>query len=246
MAQKKTRLDQILVERGLCESRTRAAALIMEGRVTVGGQRIDKPGTRVGEDAQVEIRHPPHPFVSRGGLKLQNAIEHFGVSVKDLTALDAGSSTGGFCDCLLQRGIRRCYALDVNVAQLHERIRGDPHVVVLPPKNARHLEPTDLPEPVDLVVADLSFISLRLVLAALSSVLRPGGRMLLLVKPQFEVGREKVGRGGIVRDETARKEAVERVIEAAGSLGLSNLGAVQADPTGTDGNIEFFVFFSKP
>ncbi|NMB73783.1 MAG: TlyA family RNA methyltransferase [Myxococcales bacterium] len=246
MAQKKIRLDQLLVERGLCESRTRAAAFIMEGRVSVGGQTIDKPGTRVNEEAQVAVQKPPHPFVSRGGLKLQNALEHFGLDARGLVALDAGCSTGGFSDCLLQRGVARVFAADVSPEQLHERIKVDPRVLLLPPTNVRHLKPSDLPGLVDLVVGDLSFISLRLLLPALEAVLRPGGKMLLLIKPQFEVGREKVGRGGIVRDERARLEAVARVIEAAASIGLSHLGTVQADPPGTDGNIEFFVCFSKP
>jgi 23S rRNA (cytidine1920-2'-O)/16S rRNA (cytidine1409-2'-O)-methyltransferase len=246
MARQKIRLDQLLFERGLCESRTRAAALVMEGRVLVAGKVVDKPGTRVADDAAIEIRKPLHPFVSRGGLKLENALGQFELDVGGQVALDAGSSTGGFSDCLLSRGVRRCYALDVNVVQLHERVRAHPNIVVLPPKNARHLEPEDLPERVDLVVADLSFISLRLVLPALVRVLHPGGQMVVLIKPQFEVGKGEVGKGGVVRDEGLRKKAVDGVIAAGVSLGLNHMGTIQAEPKGSDGNIEFFALFEKP
>jgi 23S rRNA (cytidine1920-2'-O)/16S rRNA (cytidine1409-2'-O)-methyltransferase len=233
-------LDQLLVQRGHAESRSKAAALILAGEVVVGENRVDKPGASVPEDASVRIK-ASLPFVSRGGVKLAGALDSFQLNVKGSVVLDVGASTGGFTDCLLQRGATKSYAVDVGRGQLHERIRTDPRVVVMEEINARGMKTADLPEKVDLAVFDLSFISLKLVLAPILPFLKKNGRLLLLVKPQFEVGREKVGKGGIVRDEQLRKQAVEGVSEYARSLGLRVLGLSQSCLPGADGNVEYFL-----
>ncbi len=235
-------MDQLLVERGLAPSRARAAALILAGRVVVGDNRVDKPGTRVPADSPIRLKGRDHPYVSRGGVKLAGALDEFGFEVRDLVALDVGASTGGFTDCLLQRGAKRVYALDVGRAQLHQKLRDDPRVVVMERVNVRHLKPEDLPEPVDLAVFDLSFISLELAVAPVLACLEPGGHMIPLVKPQFEVGKGRVGRGGIVRDEALRLQSLDRIEDHARSLGLKVLGRTQSSPPGADGNIEFFLF----
>jgi 23S rRNA (cytidine1920-2'-O)/16S rRNA (cytidine1409-2'-O)-methyltransferase len=236
----KRRLDELLVERGLAETRSRARADIMAGRVRVGGEVVTKAGTRVPADGAVTCQAPP-PYASRGGVKLEAALKAFAVSVEGKAVLDAGASTGGFTDCLLQHGARSVTAVDVGYGQLDPRLAADPRVRVMDRTNVRHLSPDDLPEPVDLVVADLSFISLTTVLPALRAALAPGGDMLLLVKPQFEVGRAGVGKGGIVRDEALREQAVEKVAEAARRLGLTPAGSVPSPITGAKGNIEYLL-----
>jgi 23S rRNA (cytidine1920-2'-O)/16S rRNA (cytidine1409-2'-O)-methyltransferase len=249
-AQKKPgrkRLDQLLVERGLVESRRRGQALILAGQVRVDGRRLDnaKAGTLVSEEARLEIAGERLKYASRGGLKLEGALEDFGVDPAGLTALDTGSSTGGFTDCLLQRGARRVYAVDVSPEQLDWKLRRDERVVAIG-RNARALVPADVPEPVDLLTVDLSFISVTKVLPALLPLARPGARFLILVKPQFELERGQVGRGGIVRDPALHERAIEHVRAAAEALGMEILGVRPSHVTGAEGNQEFFLYARKP
>ena len=243
----KKRLDVLLVERGLAESREKARALIMAGEVWVGGQRVDKAGKVFPPDVGIEVRGQACPYVSRGGLKLEGALDSFGVDVKGKVVADLGASTGGFTHCLLTRGARKVYAIDVGYGQLHWRLRQDPRVVVMERVNVRYLEPGALAEKVDLVVADLSFISLTLVLPGVKGILKEGGEALLLVKPQFEVGREKVGKGGVVRDEALRREALERVKSRAQELGFRVLGEMDSPvPGAKKGNVELFLYLGLP
>ncbi len=243
----KKRLDVLLVERGLAESREKARALIMAGEVWVEGQRVDKAGKVFPPDVEIEVRGQACPYVSRGGLKLEGALDSFGVDVEGKVVADLGASTGGFTHCLLTRGARKVYAIDVGYGQLHWRLRQDPRVVVMERVNVRYLEPGALAEKVDLVVADLSFISLTLVLPGVKGILKEGGEALLLVKPQFEVGREKVGKGGVVRDEALRREALEKVKSRAQELGFRVLGEVDSPvPGAKKGNVELFLYLGLP
>ncbi|HUU02938.1 MAG TPA: TlyA family RNA methyltransferase [Myxococcota bacterium] len=242
--QEKIRLDQLLYELGLCESRSRAKALVMAGRVTVGDMRIDKPGTTVARDAEVRLKEPDHPYVSRGGVKLAGALADLGLDVSGMTVLDVGASTGGFTDCLLQHGAAKIYALDVGRGQLHNKLVRDERVTRIEGLNVRKLRPEDLPESVDLVTFDLSFISLRLALPPVLPHLKPGGRLLAMVKPQFEVGHGKVGKGGIVRDEALRREAVEGIVRFAKNLGLEIEAEVPSRLPGADGNREVFLLLA--
>ncbi len=245
-ASKATRLDQRLVELGLADSRARAQALILAGLVRVSGQVAAKAGQAVAPDAQVEVAGPDHPYVSRGGVKLAGALDRFGLEVSGMACLDAGASTGGFTDCLLQRGAAGVVAVDVGYGQLAHKLRVDPRVTVLERVNVRYLEPEQAPGPFDLIVGDLSFISLALVLPVLATRLALGGRLLCLVKPQFEAGREQVGKGGVVREEAARLAAVERVRQCLLSLGLTVLGDCESPITGPAGNVEYFILAAKP
>lgn len=238
----KLRLDKLLVERGLCDSRTRAQALILAGEVVVGDHAVTKPGTAVRTDAQLRIKGDPNPFVSRGGLKLHGALAHFEVDPEGAVCLDVGASTGGFTDCLLQAGATRVYALDVGYGQLAWKLVRDARVVVMDRQNIRELKPEQLPEPIDLAVADCSFISLTKVLPHLPPVLRPGAQLVVLVKPQFEVGREAVGKGGIVRDDAAREAALAEVEAAAAGLGFEVRGRVESPITGREGNREWLLW----
>jgi len=240
------RLDRLLVDRGLAESRTRAEALILAGRVRVEGLERPKPGTPVEPDRPVTLEGPPFPWVSRGGVKLAAALEAFGVAPAGRVCLDVGASTGGFTDVLLHLGAARVYAVDVGYGQLHARLRTDPRVVLREKVNARLLSAAEVPEPVSLVVADVSFISLALVLPALVPLAAGGADFVLLVKPQFESERGEVGRGGIVRDPAVRERAVERVDRAATALGLLRRGRIESPITGADGNVEFLVAFRAP
>ena len=240
-ASKKQRAALLLVERGLVESRERARALILAGVVYLGERRIEKAGEALAPDAPLTLRANPNPFVSRGGLKLQGALEAFGLSVEGLVAADFGASTGGFSDCLLQRGALRVYAIDVGYGQLHSRLRDDPRVVVMERCNARHLKEEDLPEKVDLVVIDASFIGLEKLLPAVKAVLKAGGRTVALVKPQFQVGRRQVGKGGVVRDDALRYRAVQQVLEAAAALGFHDEGQADCVLPGPQGNREIFL-----
>jgi 23S rRNA (cytidine1920-2'-O)/16S rRNA (cytidine1409-2'-O)-methyltransferase len=237
----KLRIDQLLVERGLAVSRTRAQALILAGRVVVGDNRVDKPGQQVAIDSSVRLKGGDHPFVSRGGLKLQGALDAFDFDVSGFVCLDVGASTGGFSDCLLQRGAAKIFALDVGRAQLHQKLRADARVVVMERHNARYLLPAQLGEPADLAVFDLSFISLELVIEPVRACLKPGGRMILLVKPQFEVGRGQVGKGGIVRDPEKRERAVAKIVSFCEARGLRVSGRCESPITGAEGNVEYLV-----
>ncbi len=243
----RVRLDRLLVERGLVESREKARSLIMAGEVWVKGCRVDKAGRAFPRDVDVEIRGRTCPYVSRGGLKLEGALEALGVKVKDKVIADLGASTGGFTHCLLSKGAKKVYAVDVGYGQLHWKLRHDPRVVTLERTNVRYLEPSALGETVDLVVADLSFISLTLVLPIIARILKPGGEALLLVKPQFEVGREKVGKGGVVKDEKDRLGAMDKVKQAAQALGFRPLGWMDSPvPGAKKGNVEIFLHLSLP
>jgi 23S rRNA (cytidine1920-2'-O)/16S rRNA (cytidine1409-2'-O)-methyltransferase len=245
MANPRTRLDVLLVARGLAESRTRAEALVLAGRVKVKGVERPKPGTPLAPDAEVVVEGPEHPWVSRGGVKLAAGLDAFGIDPSGRTCLDIGASTGGFTDVLLSRGAARVYAVDVGHGQLHARLRSDPRVVLREGVNARLLSRADVPEPCSLLVADVSFISLRLILPAAVPLLSPDAEALLLVKPQFESERGEVGRGGIVRDPEVRRRAVERVLAAAESAALSCRGTVESPITGADGNVELLAAFRR-
>jgi 23S rRNA (cytidine1920-2'-O)/16S rRNA (cytidine1409-2'-O)-methyltransferase len=240
-APKRMRADLALVERGLAPSREKARALILAGEVLAGDRPVDKAGELVDAGGELRLRSAPMPYVSRGGLKLAHALDVFGVLVRDRVALDVGASTGGFTDCLLQRGAARVTCVDVGHGQLDWKIASDPRVRVLDRVNVR-LAPADLlPEPVDLIVIDVSFISLRLVLPALPQWARAGADLVALVKPQFEVGRADVGKGGIVRDEAARARALAEVRAAAAALGYDVLGDTVSPITGGKGNVEFLL-----
>jgi 23S rRNA (cytidine1920-2'-O)/16S rRNA (cytidine1409-2'-O)-methyltransferase len=245
---KKIRVDLLLVERGLAESRTKAQALVMAGAVVVGEARVDKPGALVDPSLPVRLKEDAAPsrYVSRGALKLEKALEVFPVDPAGKTCADLGASTGGFTDLLLQRGAARVYAVDVGYGQLHPRLRGDPRVVVRERENARLLDAEKLGERVELVTGDLSFISLRLVLPAVKAILRPGGDALLLVKPQFEVGKGEVGKGGVVRDDAKRRAALESVEAAARELGFEVLGHAESPIEGPAGNREWLLGLRAP
>ena len=230
-----------MVERGLAKSRERAQALVLAGRVRIDGRPAGKPGMTVPVEAAVEVTGPDHPFVGRGGVKLEGALTFLALDPAGRIAIDVGASTGGFTDCLLRRGARRVLALDVGTGQLDWSLRNDPRVTVLEGINARHLEATDLPETPDLAVVDVSFISLRLVLPALAPLLREGADIVALVKPQFEVGREDVGAGGIVRDPRLHRAAVLKVADTAARIGCRFLGGCASPITGAEGNREFFL-----
>jgi len=240
------RLDQLLVERGLFPSREQARRAVMAGTVEVDGRRADKAGTAVAADVRLSVLAPSEPFVSRAGRKLAAALDHFGVDPKDCVCLDVGASTGGFTDCLLQRGAFRVYAVDVGYGQLDLRLRQDPRVVVMERVNARHLEPGDLPEPVSLATVDVSFISLTKVVPALLPHLSPGGLLLPMIKPQFEAGKGQVGKGGIVRDEALRERVVAECAAGLAALGLDLLGVFDSPVAGMGGNREAFALLKKP
>jgi 23S rRNA (cytidine1920-2'-O)/16S rRNA (cytidine1409-2'-O)-methyltransferase len=241
---KADRLDTALVERGLAATRERARALILAGQVRINGQTAIKAGAAVSSDATVTLDAPDHPYVGRGGLKLAHALEVFRISPAGKVALDIGASTGGFTDVLLQRGARLVVALDVGHGQLDWKLRNDPRVVVLERTNARTLTPEQLPEHARrfaVVTVDVSFISLRQILPSVPGVLDPGGDVIALVKPQFEAGREEVGKGGIVRDAGIQQRVVEAVTSAAGQLGLTRAGLIESPITGMEGNREFLL-----
>ena len=241
----KKRIDKLMVERGLAQTREKAQALIMAGNVLVDDQPAMKAGMSVRDDANVRLKEAPHPFVSRGGIKLEGAIQALALNINNLLCLDIGSSTGGFTQVLLLRGARQVYALDVDVNQLDWKIRSDPRVQVIE-MNARFLEPTDIGESVDLVTIDAAFISLTMLLPRIPPVLKQGGRCLALVKPQFEVGRENVGKGGIVRDEHLYQQTIAKIVESGRVVGLEFVEWRESAITGREGNREFFVLFYKP
>ena len=237
------RLDKLLVDRGLAASRERARALVMSGVVTVDGRTESKPGSLVDPGAAIALREPDHPYVSRGALKLIKGLDAFGIDPTGAVALDIGASTGGFTDVLLRRGAAKVYAIDVGYGQLAWSLRQDPRVVVLERQNARNIDPALVPEPCDLAVIDVSFISLALVLPRVAELLRPpaGKPIVALVKPQFEVGREQVGKGGVVRDEAARLGAVDKIRTWANAHGFVAGDAVESPITGPAGNLEYLM-----
>ncbi len=236
------RLDVLITERGLVESRQKARALIIEGQVLVNGHPVTKPGHMVSLDAEITVKETL-PYVSRGGLKLEEALRKFILDVRDKVAMDIGASTGGFTDCLLKHGAKRVYAVDVGYGQLHWSLRQDPRVVVLERTNIRHLPRDKVPEEMDLITIDVSFISLEKVLPKAKEFLKPEGEVLALVKPQFEVGPEEVERGGVVRDEKKRLKAVEKVMELSKVLGFQVLGQMPSSVHGQKkGNVEYFLY----
>jgi 23S rRNA (cytidine1920-2'-O)/16S rRNA (cytidine1409-2'-O)-methyltransferase len=240
---KKQRADQLLVERGLAESRARAQALILAGLVYTGTRRVEKPGQTLASDAALGLKGRDHPWVSRGGVKLAHALDHFAISVEGAVALDIGASTGGFTQVLLERGARRVYAVDVGVGQLAWKLRQDPRVVVREGTNARYLTRAEIPEPIDFISCDASFISLLTILPAPLALTAPGAGLVALVKPQFEAGREHVGKGGIVRDPEIHAQVCERVAAwVAAQPGWSVRGITDSPIRGADGNREFLLY----
>lgn len=238
----KRRLDQLLVDRGLVESRSRAQALVMAGKVFSGERKLEKAGQQVAEDVALEIRGQDHPWVSRGGLKLAHALEHFAIDPAGAVAIDVGASTGGFTDVLIQGGAAKVYAVDVGHGQLAWRLRNDDRVIVLEKTNARHLTAEQVPEPVDMVVCDASFISLKTVLPAAIAMVKPAGQLVALIKPQFEAGRAQVGKGGVVRDpevHAAVCDGIRTWLEGLGGWAID--GIVPSPITGPEGNIEFLI-----
>ena len=248
MAKMRKRLDIMLVEKGFYESRNKAQASIMAGIVYINGQKVDKAGTPVSEDAQLEIRGESLPYVSRGGLKLKKALDEFQIEVKGKVCLDVGASTGGFTDCLLQHGAAKVYAVDVGYGQLDWKLRKDPRVKVFERLNARYLKLNDLglnESDLGLCVIDVSFISLSKILPAVFDVLADKAEVVALIKPQFEAKREQVGKGGIVKDETVRQEVIERVKKEAKAIAFEIKGRIQSPITGADGNVEYLVYLLK-
>jgi 23S rRNA (cytidine1920-2'-O)/16S rRNA (cytidine1409-2'-O)-methyltransferase len=233
------RLDVLIVERGLAESREKAQALILAGQVLVNGQKAGKAGANVTTDAHLELLAQPR-YVGRGGLKLEAALDHFGLSVNGKICLDVGSSTGGFTDCLLQRGALRVYAIDAGTGQLDWKLRNDPRVIVHEQTNARYLTRGEVPEPIDIAVCDVSFISITMILPAIAALLAPHAEMVVLVKPQFELERHQVGRGGIVRDPALHLQACSRVEQAVHALGFQT-EIVPSPVLGAEGNQEFLL-----
>jgi len=242
----KIRADVLLVTQGLAPSRERARAYILAGKVFRGEQRVDKAGEKLDADTPLTVRGVDHPYVSRGGVKLEGALDAFEWDVEGVVAADFGASTGGFTDCLLQRGAVRVFAIDVGYGQLHPRLRSDPRVVVLERTNARHLTSEDIGAKVDLVVIDASFIGLEKLLPAARAILQPDGRVLAMVKPQFQVGRGEVGKGGVVRDPLKRAAAIQAVADAAIELGFVVEARVDAAIKGPKGNLEAFLALRLP
>jgi len=241
----KVRADQLLVSRGLAESRTRAQALIMAGAVFSGERKLAKAGEMLAEDAPLEVRGKDHPWVSRGGIKLDHGLTHFGFDVARAIALDVGSSTGGFTDVLLSRGAAKVYAVDVGTNQLAWKLRQDPRVVVLEQTNARYVTSEQVPEAVDVIVCDASFISLAKVLEAPLKLAKDGAKLIALIKPQFEAGREEVGKGGVVRDSAVHQRVCAAAAEWVASRGWTVLGITESPITGPEGNVEFLLGAEK-
>jgi len=237
----KLRADQLLVDRGLAESRARAQALILAGLVFSGERKIDKAGQTLAEEAPIEVRGKVHPWVSRGGIKLAHALDHFGWDVTGLVALDVGASTGGFTDVLLQRGAAKVFAVDVGTNQLAWKLRQDPRVVVHEQTNARYLTAEIVTEPVDFIVCDASFISLAKVLDSALDLARPGGRLVALVKPQFEAERSEIGKGGVVRDPAVHERVCDEASAWISSRGWVVSGVTRSPITGPEGNVEFLL-----
>jgi len=241
MTYRKLRADQLLVDRGLAESRSKAQAVILAGLVFSGERKIDKAGQALADDAPLEVRGKDHPWVSRGGVKLAHALEHFGWDVADTVALDVGSSTGGFTDVLLHKGAAKVFAVDVGTNQLAWKLRQDPRVVVHEQTNARYLTGEIVTEPMDIIVCDASFISLAKVLDRALDFARPGGRLIALVKPQFEAERGEIGKGGVVRDPAVHERVCEAAADWLRSRGWTVEGVTESPITGPEGNVEFLI-----
>ena len=241
----KTRLDVLLVERGFAPTRQKAQAIIMAGSVFVAGQRVDKPGTAVANEAELEVRGHTLRYVSRGGLKLEKAMQTFPITLEGKTCADIGASTGGFTDCMLQNGARRVYAVDVGYGQLDWKLRSDERVVCLERTNARYLSTEQIPEPLNFASIDVSFISLKLIFPALYPLLREGGEIACLIKPQFEAGREKVGKKGVVRDPAVHLEVLQQFLQHAKENNFTVLGITYSPIRGPEGNIEYLGFLRK-
>lgn len=241
----KKRADVILVEKGLVDSREKAKRVIMEGLVFVGSKRIDKPGDKLDEDIEIIIKENPLTYVSRGGLKLEKAIDIFNIDLENKVAMDIGASTGGFTDCMLQNGVSKVFAVDVGYGQLDWRLRNDPRVIVMERTNIRNVSLDDIGEKIDFISIDVSFISLRLVLPVAKSLLKEDGEVVALIKPQFEAGREKVGKKGIVREKNTHCEVIESVINFSRELELGVSGLSYSPITGATGNIEFLIYLKN-
>lgn len=240
----KERLDVLLVARGLAETRSKAQAIIMSGEVYVDGQKVDKAGADIPLEAEIEVRGSTCPYVSRGGLKLEKALRDFGVKPEGYVCSDSGASTGGFTDCLLQQGAAKVFAIDVGYGQLAWKIRSDPRVVVMERTNIRYVTPEQLGEPLDLSVVDVSFISLKIVLPAIRKLLKPTGQVLCLIKPQFEAGKEKVGKKGVVRDPAVHEEVLADFVALAEQLHMTIRNLTFSPVKGPEGNIEFLAHLS--
>lgn len=238
----KERLDVILHTRGLFESREKARGAIMAGMVYVNGERSDKPGAAYPPDCPIEIKGNPVPFVSRGGLKLEKAIKEFNLHLEGYTCVDVGASTGGFTDVMLKNGAVKVYSVDVGYGQLAWELRNDPRVVCMERTNFRYVTPEDIKEPLDFGSADVSFISLKLILPPLKALLKPDGKVVCLIKPQFEAGRDKVGKKGVVRDPKVHEEVIGNIINAATGMGFSAAGLSFSPITGPEGNIEYLLY----
>ena len=241
----KTRLDVLLVDKGLAESRQKAQAIIMAGQVFVSQQKVDKPGTAVLNDADIEVRGHGLRYVSRGGLKLEKAMQCWPITLAGKTCADIGASTGGFTDCMLQNGAQKVYAVDVGYGQLDWKLRNDPRVVCFERTNARYLTAEQIPEPLDFASIDVSFISLKLIFPALYTLLRQGGEVACLIKPQFEAGREKVGKKGVVRDPNVHREVLEHFLNYAKENHFTVLGITYSPIRGPEGNIEYLGYLRK-
>ena len=239
------RLDKLLVDKGFVQSPERAKTIILAGKVMVGDQMIDKAGTFVERDSRIRVMGRDHPYVSRGGLKLEEALREFQLDPRGKVAMDIGASTGGFTDCLLQKGVEKVYAVDVGYGQLAWKLRQDPRVVNLERKNIRYLKPQEIGEKVDLVVIDTSFISVEKFLPNLIPMVREGGEIVALLKPQFEVGKGEVGKGGVVRDKRKHREVLDRISRFSESIGLQVRGTVESPLPGPKGNREFFIYLQK-
>lgn len=238
----KLRLDRLLFERGLAESREKAQAMIFAGQILVNGQKQDKAGAPVAADADIRILGETLPYVSRGGLKLAAALKEFGVVANEKIALDVGASTGGFTDCLLQNQAKKVFAVDVGYGQMAWKIRQDERVVVIERTNIRDMDPLLIPDLIDLTVIDVSFISLEKVVPHILRFMKPNAELIALIKPQFEVGKDQVGKGGIVRDEAARNDAKQRIAASLTSLGFDVKGVIPSPITGQDGNVEYLLY----
>jgi len=240
-AAKKERIDKLLMEKGVVQSRERARSFIMAGKVMVEGRRVDKPGTKIDVEAQLQVRGEDQPYVSRGGLKLEGALNAFGMDPKGMVVMDVGASTGGFTDCVLQKGARRVYAVDVGYGKLAWKLQKDPRVINLERRNIRYLKREEIPEEVDLILIDTSFISVEKFLPHLLKFLKKGGNLVCLIKPQFEVGKGEVGKGGVVKDPALHQKVIDRISGFCRELGLSILGVVESPLLGPKGNKEFFI-----
>jgi 23S rRNA (cytidine1920-2'-O)/16S rRNA (cytidine1409-2'-O)-methyltransferase len=242
---RKERFDKLLVEKGTVQSRERARALIIAGEVAVEGQTVDKPGAKIDVEAQLQLREKDQPYVSRGGLKLEGALKAFGVNPKGIVVMDVGASTGGFTDCILQKGAKKVYDVDVGYGQLAWKLQRDTRVVNLERRNIRYLKREEVGEEVDLILIDTSFISIEKFLPHLLGFLKRGGELISLIKPQFEVGKGEVGKGGVVKDPALHQKVIERISGFSRGLGLKVLGVVESSLLGPKGNREFFIHLKK-